>query len=101
MRNPFRKKALTATPAVLDALGERGWSPYPLLGGGSRQRIQDAYNTAQSANYAWIYTNSPAVRTVVDVIVRNIGQLDLRLYEEISESEREARPEHPAVSALS
>jgi HK97 family phage portal protein len=100
MRNPFRKKALTATPAVLDALGERGWSPYPLLGGGSRQRIQDAYNTAQSANYAWIYTNSPAVRTVVDVIVRNIGQLDLRLYEEISESEREARPEHPAALSL-
>ena len=43
MRNPFRKKALTATPAVLDALGERGWSPYPLLGwrvagSGSRTR---------------------------------------------------------------
>jgi HK97 family phage portal protein len=36
----------------------------------------------------------------VDVIVRNIGQLDLRLYEELSESEREARPDHPAALSL-
>jgi HK97 family phage portal protein len=98
---PFkREKALTATPAVLDGLNGGGWSPYPLLGGGARQRIVGAYNTAQSANYAWIYTNSPAVRTVVDVIVRNIGQLDLRLYEELSEAEREARPDHPAALSL-
>jgi HK97 family phage portal protein len=98
---PFkREKALTATPAVLDGLRDGGWSPFPLLGGGARQRIVGAYNTAQSANYAWIYTNSPAVRTVVDVIVRNIGQLDLRLYEELSESERQARPDHPAALSL-
>ena len=102
MRNPFRSKpkALTATPQVLEGLRDSGWHPYPLLGGGSRQRIQDAFSTAQSANYAWIYANSPAVRTVVDVIVRNVGQLDLRLYEEISESEREPRPEHPAALSL-
>jgi HK97 family phage portal protein len=97
---PFKRKALTASPAVLDALRDRGWAPYPLLGGGSRQRIQDAYNTAQSANYAWIYTNSPAVRTVVDVLVRNIGQLDLRLYEEIDEAERRPQPDHPAALSL-
>lgn len=98
---PFkREKALTGAPAVLDALSERQFSPYPLLGGGNRQRILDAYNTAKSANYAWIYTNSPAVRTVVDVIVRNVGQLDLRLYEEVSEDHREARPEHPAALSL-
>jgi HK97 family phage portal protein len=100
MRNPFRRKALTATPEVLDGIRNGSISPFPLLGGGSRQRIQDAYNTAQSANYAWIYSNSPAVSTVVDVIVRNIGQLDLRLYEEISESQREPRPEHPAALSL-
>ena len=99
--NPFkREKALTATPAVLDGLRNGGWSPYPLLGGGSRQRIQNAFNTAQSANYAWIYRNSPAVRTVVDVIVRNVGQLDLRLYEEVSESDRQPKPEHPAALSL-
>jgi len=98
--NPFRRKALTATPAVLDGLRDRGWAPYPLLGGGSRQRILNAFNTAQSANYAWVYTNSPAVRTVVDVIVRNVGQLDLRLYEELSESERQPRPDHPAALSM-
>lgn len=100
MRNPFRRKALTGTPAILDALRDQGWSPYPLLGGGSRDRIVDAFNTAQSATYAWTYKRSPAVRTVIDIIVRNIGQLDLRLYEEVSESERQPRPEHPAALSL-
>jgi HK97 family phage portal protein len=99
VRNPFKRKALTGTPAVLDAIRD-SWAPFPLLGGGSRQRIQDAYNTAQSANYSWIYRNSPAVRTVVDVLVRNIGQLDLRLYEEIDEANREPRPDHPAALSL-
>jgi HK97 family phage portal protein len=99
--NPFkREKALTATPAVLDGLRGGNWTPYPLLGGGSRQRIVDAFNTAQSASYAWVYSNSPAVRTVVDVLVRNVGQLDLRLYEEISESERQPKPDHPAALSL-
>jgi HK97 family phage portal protein len=97
---PFRKKALTATPAVLDAIADRQWAPWPLLGGGSRQRILDAFNTAQSANYAWIYASSPAVRTVVDVICRNIGQLDLRLYEEVSDAERQPKPDHPAALSL-
>jgi len=82
---PFRKKALTATPAVVAAMNTGGWQPWPLIGGGSRQRILDVYNRAQSANYAWMYANSPAVRTVIDVIVRNVGELDLRLYEEVSE----------------
>jgi HK97 family phage portal protein len=101
VRNPFkREKALTATPAVLDALRDDQWAPYPLLGGGSRQRIVEAFNTAQSANFSWIYRRSPAVRKVVDVIVRNIGQLDLRLYEEVSEAERQPMPDHPAALSL-
>jgi HK97 family phage portal protein len=97
--NPFKRKALTGTPPVIDAI-RGGWTTWPLLGGGSRQRILDAYNTAQSANYAWVYRNSPAVRTVVDVLARNIGQLDLRCYEEISEAERQPRPDHPAALSL-
>jgi HK97 family phage portal protein len=97
---PFKRKALTASSNVVDAIRDRQWTPWPLLGGGSRQRILDAFNTAQSANYAWIYTNSPAVRTVIDVLVRNIGQLDLRLYEEVDEAERQPRPEHPAAISL-
>ena len=100
MWNPFARKALTATPNALEAIRDHQWAPWPLLGGGSRQRILDAYNTAQSANYAWLYANSPAVRTVVDVIARNVGQLDLRLYEEVSESERQPKPDHPAALSL-
>jgi HK97 family phage portal protein len=97
---PFRKKALTGSAGVVDALRDRQWQAIPLLGGGARERIQERYNTAKSANYAWMYTNSPAVRTVIDVVVQNGGQLDLRLYEEISEDERQPRPDHPAALSL-
>jgi HK97 family phage portal protein len=96
---PFRRKAFTGTPAVPAAI-QSGWNPYPLLGGGSRQRIGEAFNTAQSANYMWMYTNSPAVRTVIDTIRFNIGQLDLRLYEELGLDRREPRPDHPAALSL-
>ena len=98
---PFRReKALTASPGVVDALRNQAWSPYPLLGGGSRQRISDVYSTAQTAGYTWMYTNSPAVRTVIDCIRRNVGQLDLRLFEELEEGDREPRPEHPAALSM-
>lgn len=111
MRNPFRldgalslrggrgEKALTGSPEISSLLAS-GWNAYPLLGGGSRQRIADVYNRAQNATYAWMYQNSPAVRTVVDTIVRNVGQLDLRLYEEISHAERQPAPDHPAALSL-
>jgi HK97 family phage portal protein len=95
-----REKALTGTPEVLESLSERSALPFRLLGGGSRQRIQDAYNTAHSASYAWMYRSSPAVRSVIDYIARNAGQLELRLYEELSEREREPRPEHDAALSL-
>src|SRR4029079_14736004 len=99
-RPPWQKKALTGTPAVLESLADRTLSPFPLLGGGNRQRIQDAYNTAKTANYAWMYTHSPAVRAVIDYIVRNVGQLDLRLYNEVAEDERHPDPTHPAALSL-
>jgi len=101
MRNPFkrREKALTGSSEVIQAVSG-GWTPLPQLGGGSRQRIVEAFQTAKTANYAWLYANSPALRSVVDVIVRNVGQLDLRLYEEIDESERQPRPDHPAALSL-
>lgn len=96
---PFRK-ALSGTPEVVEALHTRRASFWPLLGGGSRERITEVFRTAQSADLPWLYESSPAVRSVLDLIVRNIGQLDLRLYEEIDESEREPRPEHPAALSI-
>ena len=99
MRNPFRKKALSGTPSVVSAMNQ-GWAPWPLIGSGSQQRILDDYNRAQSANYSWMYQSSPAVRTVIDCITRNVGQLDLRLYKEVSASERTPEPDHPAALSL-
>jgi hypothetical protein len=92
VRNPFRRKALVATSDAVGALRSPTWNPYPLLGGGAQQRINDIFNRAQSASYGWMYANSPAVRTVIDVLVRNVGQLDLRLYEEVNEDELQPRP---------
>lgn len=97
---PFGRKALTGTPEVLDILRNRQYSPIPLLGGGARQRINDAFTKAQSADLPWLYFNSPAARTVIDYIVRNLCQLEPRLYEELSEAERVARPNHPAALSL-
>lgn len=96
---PFRRKAVTATPAVLDSI--RGGNSFlRRLGPSARERVTAAFNQAQSANLSQLYLTSPAVRSVLDVIVRNIGQLDLRLYEEVSAAERQARPDHPAALSL-
>jgi hypothetical protein len=100
MRNPFRReKALSASGGVADAI-QNGWSAVPLLGSGSRQRILEIFNRAQGANYGWLYSKSPAVRSVIDKIVKDIGELDLRLFEEVSPAERQPKPDHAAAVSL-
>ena len=100
-RNPFkREKSLVATGDAVATLRNPAWNAFPLLGGGAQERIENAFNRAQSANYGWMYANSAAVRTVIDVIVRNVGQLELRLYEEIDEAERQPQPDHPAAWSM-
>ena len=96
------EEALSGTSAVLETLQARQLRPWPGLGGTNvnTTRIASAFTTAQSASYAWMYGSSPAVRTVVDLIARNVAQLDLRLYEEVSESERVFRPDHNAAISL-
>jgi HK97 family phage portal protein len=96
---PFRKKAITGTAEVVQAMST-GWNPLPQLGGGSRQRIVEAFQTAKTANYSWLYARSPAVRSVIDTVVRNVGQLDLRLFEEIDDAERQPKYDHPAALSL-
>lgn len=99
MRIRVGRKALSASPEVVTSLRNRTANFTTRLGG-TNQRVQAAFNRAVSANYAWMYANSPAVRTVVDLIARNVAQLDLRLYEEVKQDERRERPEHPAALSL-
>ena len=82
---PFRRKAITASPAILETLQERSAGLFNALGGDNQAnaRIKASFARAQTAGYQWMYANSPAVRAVVDLIARNVAQLDLRLYEEI------------------
>ena len=105
MRNPFRRdveeKALTASAGVLDAIENQGWTAMPLLGTGARERILAIFNRAQGASYGMAVREvAGALRTVIDEIRKAIGELDLRLYEEVSEAERQPKPDHPAALSL-
>jgi HK97 family phage portal protein len=93
------QKALSGSADVISGIRD-GWSAFPLLGSESRQRIQNIYNVAQGASYGWMYSRSPAVRTVIDMIVRSMGELDLRLFEEVAEDEWQPKPDHPAMLSL-
>jgi HK97 family phage portal protein len=93
------QKALSGSADVISGIRD-GWSAFPLLGSGSRERIQNIYNVAQGASYGWMYSRSPAVRTVIDMIVRSMGELDLRLFEEVAEDEWQPKPDHPAMLSL-
>ncbi len=101
MRFPFRRKSLVASPELLETLRERNATLYAPLGGSNiNSQVAAVWNLAQSASYAWMYTHSPAVRTVVDLIARNVAQLDLRLFEEIDDEERQPADDHPAALSL-
>jgi HK97 family phage portal protein len=98
-------KALTATPAVLEALDRRQLQPYLSLGSSpnarkATDRINSIYVATQAASYGWIYASSPAVREVIDYIARNVAQLGLKVYKRISDDEREHVGDHPAAQAL-
>lgn len=53
-----------------------------------------------SLTYQEIYRSQPNVRTVVSFLGRNIGQLNIKLYDRISDSERLPLGDHPAARAL-
>lgn len=98
----YLRKALTADPAVVNAISERQTNLIPSLGGSNVaiSRINSAYARAQAATYGFMYANQPAVRTVVDKIAENVSQLGLKLYERVSDLERAAASDHPAAETL-
>lgn len=102
MRNPLRRKALTATPTVVEAVQTGSANLYMPLGGSniSQQRISAAFVQAQSASYAHLYRTQPAVRSVVDYIARNVAQLGLKCYERVSDDERRHAGDHPGAVSL-
>jgi HK97 family phage portal protein len=94
-----RRKALSASTSVVEALQDRHWNPYPLLGG-TNQRVSTAYQRGIDASYGWIYGTQPAVRSVIHYIADNSAQLGLKLYERVDDNERERREDHPAAKVL-
>lgn len=98
MRNPF-KKSLAASPSVVEAVSE-GRANMIVALGGTNQQIRAAWLRGQQASYGWMYSNTPAVRTVVDYIARNVAQLGLKLYERVSDEERVRDEDHPAALTM-
>jgi HK97 family phage portal protein len=96
---PFRRKALTASPEVVEAIRDRRTNFYVRLGG-TNQNVSAAFWRGQQASYGWLYANRPAVRTVVDYLARNVAQLPLKLYERLEDNERERRYDHPAAETM-
>ena len=100
MRLPWRRKALSAEPAVLEALRDRRVNPYPPLGG-TNVNVTNAYQRGINAQYGWIYSTQPAVRSVVDFIARNAAQLSPpKLYRRKGDTERERESDHAAAELL-
>ncbi len=94
----YLKKALTASPEVIEALHE-GHVNFNIRRAVNKS-IQQQISAAMEWNFAQFYKKSPAVRTVIDLITTNVAQLDLRLYEEVDTDEREERPDHPAMRSM-
>lgn len=94
-----RRKAATASPAVIESIQE-GRANFVNRLGGTNQQVRAAVSRALAGGYGYQYRLSPAVRTVIDVIVRNAAQLDWNLYERSSESERNPVNDHPAALSL-
>lgn len=53
-----------------------------------------------SMDYAAIYAAQPAVRTVVDFLARNVGQLTLHTFQRLDDSDRKRLRDHPLAKLL-
>ena len=93
------EKALTASPAVIEAIRDGQFNQYQRLGG-VNQQVNAAWLQTQSASYAFMYERQPAVRKVIDWIARNMAQLGLSLYERKSDTDRERDADHPAAETM-
>jgi HK97 family phage portal protein len=95
-------KAVTATPAFLEALHARQVSPFPALGGTNltNRRVDAAVVEVQNQAYGWLYRHTPAVHRVVDFIAWNVSQLGLKVYERVDDDDRRQVGDHAAARSL-
>lgn len=97
----FRRKSLTASPDVLDALAARRVTTYPLIATPpANPAVREAWETMQSAQYGYIFKTQPAVRKVVSYVSQNVAQLGLHLYRRKDDNDREIVGEHPAAVSV-
>jgi HK97 family phage portal protein len=53
-----------------------------------------------SSSYSMLYRRQPAVRAAVDFLARNIGQLNPKVYERVSDTDRIEVSDHPLAEVL-
>ena len=68
----------------------------------SREVIEtiQAIGFGYCGTYGLMYRRQPAVRTVVDFLARNVAQLNAKVYERVSNTDRLELHDHPAASLL-
>jgi HK97 family phage portal protein len=86
-----RRKRRAGKSIVVDGLPVVSFSP-------DISSVMRSYGAWGS--YAEIYRHQPNVRTVVDFLARNVGQLTIKLYERVSATDRVHLDEHPASVIL-
>jgi HK97 family phage portal protein len=96
------QKALSGTPAVLEVLSQRRFNGYQSLGGTNlaQRRIDGAYVAMQNSSLGAIYNLTPAVRKVIDYQAGQVAQLGLKLYERVSDDDRQQVGDHPAARSM-
>ncbi len=92
------EKALIASQSVLESNRDHQLNLQLQIAGS--QNVRDAWQQFQSAGYGFMYGHQPAVRKSVDYIATNIAQLRPKLYERISDTEREEREDTEAADVI-
>jgi len=92
--------AIVQSSGSLQSFGGTSAVP-PLNGSGSDLLIRDAgLLTMSPYTYAMLYRTQPNVRTVVDFLARNLGQIGLHAYRRISDIDRVRLFDHQIIQWL-
>lgn len=76
-----------------------GWLPAGTFGYYTTPGSIGLYNDLV-ADYAQLYSQQPAVRTVVEFLARNIAQLGLHVFRRVSDTDRQRLIDHPLAQLL-
>jgi HK97 family phage portal protein len=89
--NPFKRKSFTARPLSTTQIMDETGNPAAVA--------VSLYEELFASNSV-IYQTQPNVRTVVDFIARNVAQVNIKLFDRLSDTERVELSDHPLTALL-